>query len=515
MLALARRRGAEITAFFAAVALYWPTLGYGFVFDDAALIGADGWPVPLGGLLLYRPLRYASYLVDGSLGGSAAVYHAHNLVLHGVIAAMVAALARRLGSTSLAALLAALWVAWHPLGVEVAAYVAGRRDLLCVALGLAALLAQLASRPLAALGLLLLSVGAKESGLVFAAPLAVAAVLGVSSGRRSFGKRLLAGLAVGAAATLGLALAWLYGAIGPWGPVSSAAGLALPGRMAVHYSAGLSGLSVFAPEYPQLLHYVDRVRGGDWPAMLLGWLGSSALAAAVGFALWRCRRAERAGAGREQAMVLAWLTLVLVAVCCWGGLHEPGADRHGFLLLPPAGLGLALLLTRLQTRTMVFRVGEARAWLRVGAAVPLLGVLAGEAMATRLQMQVWRSEQTLWTFAASLPGPSDRALGNAARAAAMSGSYEVALGHLAMASRLAPQGPSLHLARAAVRCATGREWLARRDLRRAVRYGAAPTVVSEIAATCTQSGTAARRDPPRDRGELLGSEAMKRKGDPR
>src|SRR5688572_17016839 len=169
--------GAELAAAACAVLLYLPAVHFGFVFDDASLVSAAGDPVALGGAIPYRPVRYASYLVDSWLGGGAAVYHAHNVLLHALVAALTAACARRLGASRSASLAGALVVALHPIAVESAAYVAGRRDLLCVAFGLASLLAQFGGRTKSALALLLLSVAAKESGLVFTVPLAAAIVV--------------------------------------------------------------------------------------------------------------------------------------------------------------------------------------------------------------------------------------------------------------------------------------------------------------------------------------------------
>lgn len=110
--------------------LYWPTLRYGFVFDDLSLISDDG-PVRLGTTwLAYRPVRHLSYLLDYNLGGGGAwAYHLGNVVLHSLNATMVALLARRIGAGVVWAAIFGMLFVSHPLSVEAAAYVAGRRDL--------------------------------------------------------------------------------------------------------------------------------------------------------------------------------------------------------------------------------------------------------------------------------------------------------------------------------------------------------------------------------------------------
>jgi hypothetical protein len=89
--------GVELVAAACVALLYLPSVGFPFVFDDVALIGPDGVAQALGGTLPYRPVRYASYLVDSWLGGSPRIYHAHNLLLHALVAALVARVAQRRG----------------------------------------------------------------------------------------------------------------------------------------------------------------------------------------------------------------------------------------------------------------------------------------------------------------------------------------------------------------------------------------------------------------------------------
>lgn len=484
------RWSAELLAAAVAACLYLPSLAYGLVFDDLALIGGDGHPVPLGGALPYRPLRYASYLVDSALGGTPAVYHAHNVVLHALASALVVALARRLGASRPAALAGGLLLACHPLAVEAVAYVSGRRDLLCVALGLAAVRLHLSGRALAALGLVLLSAAAKESGLLFFVPLLAATVcrlgpapLSTPAGRfpqaswfPGSASPLLAATVAAAAAAFILVLA--YGAIGPWMLPASLAGLVLPGRVVLHYMGTLGGLVTPAPEYPRILEFMQRVEAGDVAAATLGAGVTLIVVALAVSSLVGCLRARRSGCGRERAFVLAWTMAVVSALALWAGLHEPGADRHAYLLLAPLGLVLALSLTALQDRArrgieaVVDRSGRLGlgATMRAGLAfVAVAATLLASASAAREQMTIWKDGRSLWSHAASLEGASPRAHANLARSLARDGRLQAASRHMDTALEADPHDPLLYMGRAAVRCARGLVPLARRDLRRAER----------------------------------------------
>lgn len=458
---------AELAAALAAAVLYWPVLGFGFVFDDRGLIGADGSPTPLGAGLPYRPIRFASYLVDAWLGGSPSIYHFDNLLLHSLVAALVVALARRAGAGRAAAAAGGLLLAFHPLAVEAAAYVSGRRDLLAVAFGLAAMLAMDAGRAAAAALLLLAATGAKESGLVFAAPL-----LAMVAMRAPGPWRVQAVAAVLAAAAASIAMALAYGAIGPWTLPTTASAVAFSGFVAAHYLTGFLGLRPLAPDYPALMDLAANLRGGD-PAMLA--IGGAVSALLLGAAIRVMARLGAARGDRPVFLAGIWILVVMLALATAGGLHEPGVDRHAYLLLPAAGFALALALERLR------RAARARR-SPVFAFVALMLVAA--AWASRMQMQVWSSEGSLWTHAASQPRVSVRTHANLARVLAEAGDYRQARVHLDAALAVDSRDPSLYLSRAAVSCASDRRSKARGDLDRARALGAADETVAVLAADC-------------------------------
>lgn len=578
---LLARRWPEIGAALVAVLLYLPTLGYGLVFDDLALLDAEGMPVPLGGLLLYRPLRFASHLVDGLLGGSPVVAHAHNVLLHAVVAALVVGLARRLGAAAVAAFAGGVLVACHPLAVEAAAYVSGRRDLLCVALGLGALLAQTGGRPRIALLLVLLSAAAKESGLVFFAPLAAANLLGLTGdgpGRRfsrnngaaavsgkadspggvrasSFAARRLEARPFFWAVLAGLVMVMAYGAIGPFAPSFDLAGLSSPGRVAAHYAASLAWPMSLAPEYPALLDHLDRVRAGDVLAIVGGLAGGVLLVVAnvvaIAFALrsraagvsrpsevdaWRsgegdASRSWKVDASRSPEVVASrslevdasrslevdtlrlppeiaapslrsaafaglWSISVFDALAVWGGLHEPGVDRHAYLLLPALGVALAVAWTMASpgesrfiavpavfSRSRDDRSPSSRRTRRL-AAFFCASTLVLLALTTRGQMESWRNERTLWTRAVAMAPGSARAHANLAAVLAAEGSLGRATHHLNRALAIDADVPHTWLGRAAVRCAQRRPVAARLDLVRALERGAPMPDVAELGREC-------------------------------
>ena len=145
-----------VIVFVVAVALYLPTVQYGFVQDDRAIIASNPaahsigaafrafddpyWP-PESGAGLYRPVTILSYAVDWTLsGGRAGWLHLMNALWHGLAAVLVTlVLARWLSPLGAAA--AGLVFAWHPVHVEGVASLVGRAELLAAVGILAAVLA--------------------------------------------------------------------------------------------------------------------------------------------------------------------------------------------------------------------------------------------------------------------------------------------------------------------------------------------------------------------------------------
>ena len=137
----AKRLSAAVAA--CAVVAHLGVLWNGFAMDDLYIIvwnplvhSVDGmwrafvtpyWPPDLGGKM-YRPLALASFTLDG-LVGRALWFHAVNLLWHAGAAVVVAMLARRWVG-AVAALVAGLVFAVHPVHVEAIANVVGRAELM-------------------------------------------------------------------------------------------------------------------------------------------------------------------------------------------------------------------------------------------------------------------------------------------------------------------------------------------------------------------------------------------------
>jgi hypothetical protein len=113
------------------------------------------WMLTATALGHWSPLAWLSFALDHAVGGlDPRVYHATNLALHAVNAALVCVVARYLLRPVLAprggeaavdagAFAAAVLFAVHPLRAETVAWVSDRRDLLCAAFLLTAVWAYL------------------------------------------------------------------------------------------------------------------------------------------------------------------------------------------------------------------------------------------------------------------------------------------------------------------------------------------------------------------------------------
>lgn len=245
----------------ATAALFSPVLGAPFVYDDHLLIldqphlhGLGQWKrwftEPYWPALfnqgLYRPLTTATFGLTWALAGpSPVVFHATNLVLHLLVTALVWWTGRRIGLSPLAALLAALLFAVHPVHVEVTAAIANRGDALATAAALLALglwLGRCAhalgrGQVIGALGCFALALGSKESGMLLLPLLVVAeVVLRPVRWREAAARRRLIVAAVGAATLTALYVAVKVQVCGGFGvPAQSTLypDPSLPGRLVI------------------------------------------------------------------------------------------------------------------------------------------------------------------------------------------------------------------------------------------------------------------------------------------
>jgi len=137
---LGRQSIALLILLMAVAVVYANSLDNEFLFDDIETIvelhrpGAgpfDQIKALLVGGSAYRPVRSASYAMDYAISGlDPWGYHLTNIALHGLSAICVYLIARILFASPLAALLAALLFAVHPIQTESVTYLSGRRDVL-------------------------------------------------------------------------------------------------------------------------------------------------------------------------------------------------------------------------------------------------------------------------------------------------------------------------------------------------------------------------------------------------
>lgn len=211
----------------AAAIAHAPSLANRWTLDDAALLvenpylrSASGLPVLLSREMFmasaepalvpyYRPLSSLLYWVSYQLlGASAPLQHALNVLLHAMVASLLAVSLERLGSRRTSATACGVLFAVHPAGAEVVAYIGGRQDMLgwlCALVGLVAV-AGARTNPQRALSALAGTLGAVLAREFFVAwPLALGAAAALAGGGSQRLRRALAALVGGGAAVLAVA----------------------------------------------------------------------------------------------------------------------------------------------------------------------------------------------------------------------------------------------------------------------------------------------------------------------
>ncbi len=125
----------------AALILYWPTLGLGFLSDDFVLVSRAA-KLQLGPFNpeSFRPVPLLAWAVILRVGGTASAMHVLNVLLHGTNAFLTTRLVQPMVSSSRAALLAGALVLTAPAGPEAIAWNSGVFDVMATALLLTALL---------------------------------------------------------------------------------------------------------------------------------------------------------------------------------------------------------------------------------------------------------------------------------------------------------------------------------------------------------------------------------------
>ncbi|MGH9867984.1 MAG: tetratricopeptide repeat protein [Candidatus Polarisedimenticolia bacterium] len=416
-----------------AAAVYAGALRHEFVFDDHQIIEDN--PVVTGqGRLgeiatshywhplrprgyLYRPLTILSFRIDHWLGGgSPAVFHATNIVLHVVVSVLVAlCLATFLGGASpgpaaaRAAFLTGLLFASHPVHSEAVAGIAGRGDLLAALLAAGAWLLHMRGRAWAAGAALLTSLLCKESAVSLPALLVLSDWLGGE--RPPAGRRLACaarryGPALGALAVYLILRAALLDAPAG-GDVSLIHPIDNPVAAAPFMTRAATAMKVLGLEamllvFPWRLsadysyNQISAAGPGD-PAALAG----LALAAG-GIALAWAFRHRRFGPALPVLFTLAAIAPVSNIPVPIGTIM---AER--LLYWPSIGAcaGLALLALWAAARAPSDRSGPAA--LAIG--LVLAGLFAARTIA---QVPAWRNDRALFESAAASAPASAKAAYN-------------------------------------------------------------------------------------------------------
>ena len=150
-------RGAILAVTIATVLAYARTLSFEFVWDDVLLVARSQrlrewsslptvlashfWSEVHEGSHYYRPLVSLSYFLDLHVWGlNPFGFHLTNLLAHLATALAVLMLTRRLTGNLLAASIAGVAFALHPIHTESVAFISGRTDVLSTLLFLLALL---------------------------------------------------------------------------------------------------------------------------------------------------------------------------------------------------------------------------------------------------------------------------------------------------------------------------------------------------------------------------------------
>ena len=357
-----------VVAFIAAVALYLPTVQYGFVQDDRAIIAANPaahsiaaalrafddpyWP-PESGAGLYRPITILSYAVDWTLsGGRAGWLHLMNALWHGLAALLVTLILARWFSP-LAAAAAGLVFAWHPVHVEGVASLVGRAELLAAVGILAAVLAARRGWWVAAVACAALAMLSKEHGVIAGVAILLDNWLQGPEGRR-YPLGLWIALAV---VTVGFLAAWL--AIGRAGASDVAAvliGRGTAGRLMVALPAIARAAWILV--WPASL-------SADYGPQVIPSRASFSLAAACGvvvviaipvLVVW-CRRRAPALAFTAALAALSYLPTANLLFPSGVVLAERNLYLAVALAAALVGLGLEWAISRWGTRPALAALG--------------------------------------------------------------------------------------------------------------------------------------------------------------
>ena len=420
-------------------AAFAPVLGFPFLnWDDPAYVVENPairslGPGAVGRLFVpsavvvgnWAPVTLLSYAIDHAAAGlDPGAYHRTNLVLHLAGGALVYLLLRGVVGARAPAWVGALLFLLHPVQVESVAWVAERKNVLSLALGLAAFLVARGARGrprrhAGALALFALALLAKATVVVLPLILFAAWILLDREPAPAALRRAAPYLALAFAA--GLATLAAQGGAGGIKPYYGGHALLTAATM---LRVVWLELLLFAD--PRRLSAIYRPPIAASPLEPTVILAAAALAA-VAALVWRIRRrAPRA------AFFAGWYAIGLLPVVNLVPLPHLMADR--FLYLSSVGLaGLAALALAAAAGRLA---GKPRAPLAILAAGALLG--GGCFAATRARLPVWSDSERLWRDALAHAPDAEVAHANLGEALTARGAHAEALEHYRRALALRP-----------------------------------------------------------------------------
>lgn len=384
--------------------VFLPALGNGFVrYDDQGYVTEnrvvlDGlsaeavrWSFTTLSMSNWHPLTWLSYLVDSSLFGIEPMgFHATNVILHALCAALVVLVASSLTGDVLIGAAVALLFALHPLRVESVAWISERKDVLSGVFFLLTILwyvkaVRASSRRWHALALASFALGLMAKSMLVTVPALLLVIDVCFLHRRDVARALLEKLPYVALAAIVAALT-VVAQSGAIVDVAAHGPAARAGNAVVSLARYLAKTA-----WPVDLSVAYRVPPDGWPALTV--VASAALIAAltVAFVLiaWRTRDARTLG---------GWLWFLGMLVPVLGLVQVGGAamaDRYTYL--PHVGLLLAVVLgAQLGVQRMV-----KERWLVAAVVVAIVLALACVPR-TIDQIAVWSSSRTLFTHALAL-----------------------------------------------------------------------------------------------------------------
>lgn len=434
-------RGAGVVPWLLAAAIFavgWPSLGASFQFDDWNVIVGDprvhslgAWWDSMPGM---RPVLKLSYALNYALGGSVEGFRGFNLLLHALNAGLVYRLLLQFGSP-LAAGVAALVFAIHPVQTEAVTYISGRAVALAGGLALLSVLLWLRREDgrhprLALAGSLLafaLALGAKETAAIVPVVLVLCRVA-LRGADESAGRALRAGF-TGAVPHLLLLLAAL-----------AAAALLAPYRFTV--AANLAERTILDNLVTQAngvsyligqLLFLDRlnadpmlaaVRASDAQALARGAMLATFLAAGLA----GLRGAARWGFG------ILWFFAWLAPTNSLMPRLDVANDRQLYVAIAGPAWLLGLALARLP--------GRGRGSTRTVAAAALAAALAATlATATLQRNRVYADEIAFWEDVVAKTPRNARGWNNLGMARAVACRSDEAAAAFERATQLDPSDP--------------------------------------------------------------------------